>query len=127
MRVIAQGALLDTIRRVECFGVSLVKLDIRQDSERHTDVIAEVTRYLGLGDYAQWSEQDKQAFLLRELGSKRPLFPAHWDASEEVKEVLDTCKVIAKHSKHGFGIYIISMASEPSDVMAVQLLLQESV
>ncbi len=126
MQVVANGLLLDTIRRARVFGVHLLRLDVRQDSERHADVFSELTRYLGLGDYAQWSEADKQAFLLRELGSKRPLFPAQWDASDEVKEVLDTCKVIAKHSKHGFGIYIISMASEPSDVMAVQLLLQES-
>ena len=126
MQVVANGLLLDTIRRARVFGIHLLRLDVRQDSERHADVFSELTRYLGLGDYAQWSEADKQAFLLRELGSKRPLFPAQWDASDDVKEVLDTCKVIAKHSKHGFGIYIISMASEPSDVMAVQLLLQES-
>ena len=126
MQVVANGLLLDTIRRARVFGIHLLRLDVRQDSERHADVFSELTRYLGLGDYAQWSEADKQAFLLRELSSKRPLFPAQWDASDDVKEVLDTCKVIAKHSKHGFGIYIISMASEPSDVMAVQLLLQES-
>jgi phosphoenolpyruvate carboxylase len=126
MQVVANGLLLDTIRRARVFGIHLLRLDVRQDSERHADVFSELTRYLGLGDYAQWSEADKQAFLLRELGSKRPLFPAQWDASDDVKEVLETCKVIAKHSKHGFGIYIISMASEPSDVLAVQLLLQES-
>ncbi|MEC9062392.1 MAG: phosphoenolpyruvate carboxylase, partial [Pseudomonadota bacterium] len=126
MQVVANGLLLDTIRRARVFGIHLLRLDVRQDSERHADVFSELTRYLGLGDYAQWSEADKQAFLLRELGSKRPLVPSQWEASDDVKEVLETCKVIAKHSKHGFGIYIISMASEPSDVMAVQLLLQES-
>ncbi|MCW8109683.1 phosphoenolpyruvate carboxylase [Alteromonas ponticola] len=126
MKVTADGKLLDTIRRVHSFGVHLLRLDIRQDSERHANVFSELTRYLGLGDYAQWSEADKQAFLLRELSSKRPLFPTNWEASEEVREVLDTCKIIAKHRKDGFGIYIISMASEPSDVLAVQLLLQES-
>ncbi|NMH61405.1 phosphoenolpyruvate carboxylase [Alteromonas ponticola] len=126
MKVTADGRLLDTIRRVHSFGVHLLRLDIRQDSERHLNVFSELTRYLGLGDYAQWNEADKQAFLLRELSSKRPLFPANWDASEEVREVLDTCKVIAQHRQDGFGIYIISMASEPSDVLAVQLLLQES-
>ena len=126
LTVTANGLLKDTIRRVQCFGVHLLKLDVRQDSERHADVFSELTRYLGLGDYAQWTEQDKQAFLLRELASKRPLFPATWEASDDVKEVLKTCKVIAENSQHGFGIYIISMASEPSDVLAVQLLLQES-
>ncbi|MBT1451089.1 phosphoenolpyruvate carboxylase [Glaciecola sp. XM2] len=125
MQVIANGALLDTIRRAHAFGMHLLKLDIRQDSQRHADVFSELTRYLGLGDYNQWSEVDKQAFLLRELASRRPLMPPKWSPSEEVQEVLDTCKVIAKHGKAGFGIYIISMASEPSDVLAVQLLLKE--
>ena len=125
MQVIARGHLLNTIRRVHCFGIHLLKLDVRQDSERHADVFAELTRYLGLGDYGQWSEEDKQAFLLRELSSKRPLFPPKWQPSEDVKEVLDTCKVIANNSKEGFGIYIISMASLPSDVLSVVLLLKE--
>ncbi|WP_395341390.1 phosphoenolpyruvate carboxylase [Ningiella sp. W23] len=126
MKVIANGALLDTIRRAHVFGMHLLKLDIRQDSGRHADVFSELTRYLGLGDYNQWSEKDKQAFLLRELASRRPLIPMQWQPSEEVQEVLDTCKVISNHGKEGFGIYIISMASEPSDVLAVQLLLKES-
>jgi phosphoenolpyruvate carboxylase len=125
MSVIAQGHLQNTIRRVHCFGVHLLKLDVRQDSERHADVFAELTRYLGLGDYGQWSEEDKQAFLLKELGSKRPLFPQQWLPSVDVQEVLDTCKVIAENGKDGFGIYIISMASLPSDVLSVILLLKE--
>ncbi len=126
MATTADGLLLDTIRRVKCFGVHLLKLDIRQDSQRHLGVLSELTRYLGLGDYGQWSETDKQAFLLRELSSKRPLFPKQWECSAEAQEVIDTCHVIAANSAQGFGIYIISMASEPSDVLAVQLLLREA-
>ena len=126
MQVIARGGLLDCLRRTYCFGMHLLKLDIRQDSQRHADVFSELTRYLGMGDYNQWKEQDKQAFLLRELASKRPLIPKKWQPSADVQEVLDTCKVIARNGKEGFGIYIISMASEPSDVLAVQLLLEEA-
>ena len=85
----------------------------------------ELTRHLGMGDYANWSEEDKQAFLLKELSSKRPLFPTKWQPSADVQEVIDTCKVVAKHSEEGFGIYIISMASLPSDVLSVHLLLRE--
>jgi phosphoenolpyruvate carboxylase len=33
--VLANGRLLDLIRRVHCFGLTLVRLDIRQDSARH--------------------------------------------------------------------------------------------
>lgn len=122
---IADGKLRDAIWRVHAFGAPLQKLDIRQDSDRHSDVFAELTRYLGLGDYGQWSETDKQAFLLRELSSKRPLIPSDWQPSEEVQEVLDTCRLIAQTDPKALGIYIISMARFPSDVLAVQLLLQE--
>ncbi|WP_102795209.1 phosphoenolpyruvate carboxylase [Bowmanella denitrificans] len=123
---IANAELLDTIRRAHCFGIHLLKLDVRQHSERHSQVLSELTRYLGIGDYLSWSEEDKQSFLLRELSSRRPLLPRKWQPSKEVQEVLDTCAVIASQSKDGFGIYIISMASQPSDVLAVQLLLQEA-
>lgn len=126
MRVIANGSLLDTLRRIKCFGVHLVRLDIRQESTRHSNVLSEVTRYLGLGDYDQWSEQDKVAFLVKELSSNRPLIPHNWEPTEEVKEVLDTCKTIAQHPKEAFGAYVISMARTASDVLAVHLLLRES-
>jgi phosphoenolpyruvate carboxylase len=126
MSVIANGQLLDTLRRVRCFGLPLVRLDIRQDSSRHTQALSELTRYLGLGDYAEWSEADKQAFLIRELSSKRPLFPHVWQVSPETQEVLETCKVIAESPKDAIAAYVISMAQAPSDVLAVHLLLKEA-
>ncbi|WP_159739498.1 phosphoenolpyruvate carboxylase [Vibrio atypicus] len=126
MGIIADGSLLDTLRRIKAFGVHLVRLDIRQESTRHSDVLSELTRYLGIGDYDQWSEQDKVAFLTNELASKRPLLPRDWEPSEPVKEVLDTCKIVAAQPREAFGAYVISMARTASDVLAVHLLLQES-
>ncbi len=126
MGVIADGSLLDTLRRIKAFGVHLVRLDVRQESSRHAEVISELTRHLGIGDYNQWSEQDKIAFLTTELNSKRPLLPRDWQPSAQVKEVLDTCKIIAAQSKDAFGAYVISMARTASDVLAVHLLLQEA-
>ncbi|MEE2025507.1 phosphoenolpyruvate carboxylase [Alkalimonas mucilaginosa] len=126
MAQIADGRLQDTIRRVYCFGVTLLKLDIRQDAARHTGVFSELTRHLGLGDYSAWSEDDRQAFLLRELPNRRPLFPKQWQPSEEVQEVLDTCDMVARHGEEALGTYVISMAGRPSDVLAVQLLLKEA-
>ncbi|MCE2594338.1 phosphoenolpyruvate carboxylase [Motilimonas cestriensis] len=125
MSIIADGLLLDVLRRVACFGINLVKLDIRQDGERHGDVIAELTRYLGIGDYASWNEEEKQTFLLQELNSKRPLIPQDWQPMPDNQEVLDTCRVVAKTDPQALGIYIISMARQASDVLAVQLLLKE--
>ncbi|SEI48471.1 phosphoenolpyruvate carboxylase [Allopseudospirillum japonicum] len=126
MKSIADGRLLDILRRLSCFGMNLVKLDIRQDGSRHAQVFCELTEYLGIGKYSEWSEEERQEFLLRELRSKRPLLPAHWPCSAETQEVIDTCRVIAAEPSQALGSYVISMASQPSDVLAVILLLQET-
>lgn len=126
MRIIANGALLDCLRRIRCFGLGLSRLDIRQESTRHANAIGEITRYIGLGDYTQWTEEDKQAFLVRELSSRRPLIPTNWTPSAETQEVLATCKVIAEQPQGTISAYVISMAQEASDVLAVHLLLKEA-
>ncbi len=125
MSVIADGSILDTLRRVKAFGVHLVRLDIRQESTRHSDVITEITRFLEIGEYDQWPEQQKIDFLIQELSSKRPLLPRNWQPSAEVQEVLDTCRIVAQQPREAFGAYVISMARTASDVLAVHLLLQE--
>ncbi|WP_299016894.1 phosphoenolpyruvate carboxylase [uncultured Photobacterium sp.] len=126
MGIIADGLLLDVLRRIKCFGIHLVRLDIRQESTRHSNAISELTRHLGIGDYDQWSEQDKVAFLVRELASKRPLLPRDWEPSPEVKEVIETCQAIAEQPREALGAYVISMARTASDVLAVHLLLKEA-
>lgn len=126
LKVIANGLLKDTLRRAACFGLSLLRLDVRQESTRHADVIAALCDFYGWGDYHSWPEDEKQAFLLKELASRRPLIPNFWEPSQEVQEVLDTMQVLATPVGQGVSCYIISMASEPSDILAVALLLQAS-
>jgi phosphoenolpyruvate carboxylase len=144
MEGIAKGDLLDVIRRLSCFGLTLTRLDIRQESDRHSQVIAELCDYYQLGDYLSWNEAQKQEFLLKELESKRPLLPPqagacdlsvgkdtnveheYWQPSDDCNEVLKTVKVIAEQGEKGIGNYIISMASEPSDILSVALLLKSS-
>ena len=41
---IASGELLDLMRRAKCFGINLARLDIRQESSRHTKLIAEIIK-----------------------------------------------------------------------------------
>jgi phosphoenolpyruvate carboxylase len=126
MQGIAEGSLATIIRRVSCFGMTLLRLDIRQDSARHCDAISEITDYLGITkngvSYKAWSEEDKQAFLLDEIQNLRPLIPENFPASAETKEVLDTFNVISQQPPSALGAYIISMATHPSDVLAVRLL-----
>ncbi|SDI79201.1 phosphoenolpyruvate carboxylase [Billgrantia gudaonensis] len=122
---IANGVLLDTLRRVAVFGVSLTKLDIRQEASRHAQVMDELTDTLALGHYRDWSEEQRQAFLLSELESRRPLIPRRWECSAETREVLDTFRVIASEHREALGTYVISMAAQPSDVLTVALLMKE--
>ena len=123
---IADGDLKNTLRRLNCFGITLLCLDIRQESTRHRDAVDAVTRYLQLGSYADWPEERKQAFLVEELQARRPLiddgFYRSEECSDEVAEVLATCRVIAEQGSEGLGAYVISMARAPSDVLAVMLL-----
>ena len=125
MGVIADGALLDSLRRAATFGLFLTRLDIRQDSGRHAAALSEITEYLGLGRYQEWDEAVRQEFLLEELGNHRPLLPADYQASADTAEVLATCRVAAAAPAASLGSYVISMAGQPSDVLAVQLLLKE--
>ena len=113
------------MRQVSCFGLSLVKLDIRQESDRHTDVMDAITNHLGIGSYKQWSEEERQEWLLSELRGKRPLFGADLPKTEEIQDVLGTFHVISELPPDSFGAYIISMAMTPSDVLSVELLQRE--
>ncbi|MCP1641838.1 phosphoenolpyruvate carboxylase [Pseudomonas citronellolis] len=125
MGAIADGALLDSLRRAATFGLFLTRLDVRQDSGRHAAALSEITEYLGLGRYQDWDEAVRQEFLLEELGNHRPLLPADYQASADTAEVLATCRVAAAAPAASLGSYVISMAGQPSDVLAVQLLLKE--
>ncbi len=124
LATIADSKLLDLIRKLGTFGAHLVTLDIRQESTRHSDVVSEITQALGLGDYREWDEEAKRAFLQQELQHARPLIPIGFECSAPCQEVLDTFAVIANAPREALGCYVISMASEASDILAVQLLLK---
>ncbi len=123
---IAEGELTDVIRLVHCFGIVLTRLDIRQESVKHSELFDELTQYLGLGSYLSWSESKRQAFLIEQLQGTRPLIPSAMPWSSQSLEVWKTFQVIAKQLPEQMGAYIISMAGEPSDVLAVCLLQKEA-
>lgn len=126
MGVIADGPLLDCLRRAVTFGLFLVRLDVRQDSSRHSAALSEITDYLGLGRYEDWDEDARIDFLSKELSNRRPLLPAHFKPAADTAEVLATCREVAAAPAASLGSYVISMAGAASDVLAVQLLLKEA-
>ena len=125
MPSIADGELLDVIRRLNCFGIALVKLDVRQEARLHAEAIDAVTRRLGMGSYLAWDERTKQEFLLIELESPRPLIPFDFSANPEVDEVIATFRMLARQTHSALGAYVCSMASQPSDILSIMLLQKE--
>lgn len=127
--MIAQGRLTDILRRLDAFGMMLLKLDVRQEADRHAEAIDAITQHLELGRYLLWTEEQKQEFLIMELQSKRPLiassFPSDNQACEKVREVLQTFRMLATEHPESLGTYVISMAREPSDILEVALLQKE--
>lgn len=78
MGIIVNGDLFDILCCVKCFGVLLVCIDIRQESMRYIEVLGELIRYFGIGDYESWLEVDKQVFLICELNFKCLFLLCNW-------------------------------------------------
>ncbi|MDH3455495.1 MAG: phosphoenolpyruvate carboxylase [Gemmatimonadota bacterium] len=125
-QLLAGGRLLDILRRVTCFGLTLVRLDLRQEATRHTEALDAVTRACNLGAYAEWDEQQRQQFLSDALkAGGEPIADAFEDTrrfSDDVHDVLETFRSAATIRRDSLGAYVISMAERPSDVLVVELL-----
>ena len=123
---IASGDLLDLMRRTKCFGINLAKLDIRQDSARHSKLISELLKNKLKINYLKWSEEKKLSFLFSNIKSKKNLINNFSFKNKENKEVWNTFKILAEEPKECLGAYVISMTSSASDILSVALLQKEA-
>jgi len=123
---IANGSVLDLLRRAHCFGLNLAKLDIRQEASRHGKLLKNICVRLGLGNYQKWSEEEKISFLSKTYRSKQSLITGNISLDKEDNEVWSTFKMIAKLPRECLGAYIISMASNASDILSVIVLQKEA-
>lgn len=131
LSVVAEGSLLDTIRRVSSFSPALSALDIRQESTRHSEALDAITKYLGVGSYLQWDETTRRNWLANELSCKRPLLPRNVDYkaigfSSTVIDTLRTFQAAAQIERESLGAYVISQCQQASDILAVTLLQQDA-
>jgi len=128
----ADGFLTDVIRNVYAFGLTMVTLDIRQESDRHEEAIDSITRYLGLGSYSDWDEDTKLTWLQQQLASPRPMIRSgEWRDhpkffSATAVDTLETFAMIADQHEGSLGAYVISQATNPSDVLAVLALQKDA-
>ncbi|HEX7784390.1 MAG TPA: phosphoenolpyruvate carboxylase [Sphingobium sp.] len=125
------GALGRLIRAVETFGFHLATLDMRQNSDVHERVIAELLKVAGVEeDYAALDEYARIALLRKELANNRPLGSRFAEYSEETASELAIVHAAAEaHRTYGpqcITQYVISKAESVSDMLEVNILLKEA-
>ncbi|NYH22150.1 phosphoenolpyruvate carboxylase [Paraburkholderia bryophila] len=128
---LAAPRLSPLARAAEVFGFHLASIDLRQSSDIHEAVIAELLKRAGVvEDYAALSEADKLTVLLAELAQPRPLRLPYAEYSDLVKSELGVLEE-ARVTREKFGAravrnYIISHTETVSDLVEVMLLQKET-
>ena len=123
---IASGDLLDLMRRAKCFGINLARLDIRQESSRHSQLISEFLKRKYKVNYVNWNEDKKIKFLSSKIKSKKKFINNFSFKNKENKEVWSTFKILSSEPKECLGAYVISMTSSASDILSVNYLQKEA-
>ena len=123
---IASGELLDLMRRAKCFGVNLARLDSRQESSRHKQVIAELIKKKYRKDYYSFTENQKIDFLKSKLVSNKNIINKFKFSNKENNEVWSTFKILADEPPECLGAYVISMTTSASDILTVSFLQKEA-
>ena len=124
---IASGELQNLIRQVDTFGFYLLKLDIRQESTRHSDAVADIFKQIkNAPDYHSLSEEERLQ-ILAEYIDNPPEFELDKDKLEilnsETISVFETMfKMQTEISEDAFGAYVISMTHAASHIMEVMWL-----
>ncbi len=123
---IASGELLDLMRRAKCFGINLARLDIRQESSRHSQLIEEIYNSKFKKNYYKLNEEEKINFLKKNIISKKNIIKKYNFKNKENKEVWSTFKVLSQEPSECLGAYVISMTTSASDILTVNLLQKEA-
>ena len=128
---LTRSRLRPLIRAVQVFGFHLATIDLRQSSDKHEEVVAELLATARIeADYSGLDEMGKRAVLLRQLNDARPLrVPGHSYSAHAQSElaIFDT----ARTGRERFGAQairhaIISHTETVSDLLEVLLLQKEA-
>ncbi|CAN7158296.1 phosphoenolpyruvate carboxylase [Polaromonas sp. LjRoot131] len=118
------------IRAVEVFGFHLATVDLRQSSDKHEEVVAELLAVARIeAHYAKLDEAAKRVLLVGLLNDARPLrvvgsdYSAHAQSELAIFEAARTAR--ARFGKEAIRHYIISHTETVSDLLEVLLLQKE--
>jgi phosphoenolpyruvate carboxylase len=123
--------LAPLMRAVQVFGFHLATLDLRQSSDKHEAVVAELLRVARIHDhYSSLNEGQRRACLLALLNDARPLrvhAAAYSQLALDELEIFATARAaLASHGRDAIRHCIISHTEEVSDLLEVLLLQKES-
>jgi phosphoenolpyruvate carboxylase len=116
---------------VRVFGFHLCGLDMRQNSDVHEEVVAELLAWAGVHpDYASLAEDERVELLAAELGTRRPLVADRAELSDlargELGVVRAAAHAIQRYGPSAVPNYVISMCRSVSDVLEAAILLKEA-
>jgi len=136
LRLHGAGALADAHvaparTAVELFGFHLCTLDLRQNSDVHERVVAELLRSGGVvGDYLALDEHERVAVLRRELATARPLLHRSLACSDETANELaiveTAARAVDRFGERIIAHAVISKCNSVSDVLEVATMLREA-
>lgn len=118
--------------QVRVFGFHLATLDIRQNSAYHDRAVEGLLRAAAFPrwNYSEWTEEERLAFLNRELQTPRPFTGPHMRLTEEAGHAVELFRALRAHldrySPEGVGPLIVSQTRGVADLLAVYLLMREA-
>jgi phosphoenolpyruvate carboxylase len=127
---LAHGRLRHLRRAVDVFGFHLASIDLRQNSDVHDRVIAELAKAVSVAaDYRGLSEAERRRLLAQEIESGRPLGSPYLPYSQETQSELAIVRAAAA-GRARYGVeavtrYVISKADDVSDILEVAVLLKD--
>ncbi len=126
----AQQRLRPLLRAVEVFGFHLATVDLRQSSDQHERVVAELLATARIApDYASLPESEKRKLLMLLLNDARPLRVMGADYSEHTAQeiaIFETAlRMRRMYGAEAIRHYIISHTETVSDMLEVLLLQKE--
>ena len=127
---LATERLHPLIRAVEVFGFHLATVDLRQSSDQHERVVAELLAVARITpDYATLDESEKCAVLMRLLQDARPLRvmgAAYGEHTQSELAIFETAlQMRQRYGAEAIRHYIISHTETVSDLLEVLLLQKE--
>lgn len=130
-QALADQRLNTLIRSVRAFGFHLATIDLRQSSDKHQEVIAELLKVAQLeSNYVNLSEEQKRAVLIKALKDVRPLVIVGYDysdlANSELAIFTTAKRLLGLYGSESIRHYIISHTESVSDLLEVLVLQKET-